>query len=189
MDIVCKQVEGFECFDMDVIRVYDKASRVLYLFDNEEGERITFNLPEGVWNTSNNLYRLKRPLTYVCPELAKPDKNIPIRKLRFETKRNPNKCSIDVRTGSVIIDYEIDEKEYPFKAFILYHECGHFLYKGGPWQQERKCDAFAAYHMLKDGFNFSQITYAQELCLGDSESSENRKNYLYDWLKKVEVYE
>lgn len=189
MNIVCNKVDGFECFDEGLIKVIDRAGNTIYLFDNEDGERITFNLPEGNWLTDNEIYRLKKPLTYISPELPKPDKNIPIRKLHFIVKKNPNKCSIDVRTGRVIIDYSIDEKEYPFKAYILYHECGHFLYKGGPWEQEAKCDIFAAKHMLEDGFNFSQITYAQELCLGNSDSSENRKNYLYNWLKKVQVYE
>lgn len=180
-----EKVQGFECFD-SLIRITDEHGRTLYYFNNPERKRITFNLPSGTWYSENHLTKLKRPLKYISPPLPAPTKRVPLKMPKYSIEPNPHKCSVNVRTGEVIIDPHINAKDIPFLMLILFHEAGHNYYEGGGIG-ENYCDIFAATQMLKRGYNPSQINYAQEFCLG--ERSLNRKDYLFNFLKKVKVYE
>lgn len=184
--ICAKHITGIACRD-EIIKLTNREGRTLYYFENPERKRVTFNIPTGEWQTDNDLTRLRRPLIYVCPKLPKPDKTGDIKPLKYFVEDNPNKCSIDVKTGNVIIDKSIFEKDIPFLCFVLFHENGHFFYKGGTFSGEACCDIFAAKKMMERGYNPSQIYFAQEFCL--SEKSIERKDFLYNWLKKVKCYE
>lgn len=184
MEILNREVTGFECEESH-IEIFDDSGKTFYLYHNPSEKLILFNLPCGIFFTENNVEKRKKPLRYVCPELPKPDKKIIPKEMNFRVTDNPSKASIDVKTGDVIIDYSIDEKERPFKCFVLLHEVGHNYYNGGT--HEHFCDIFAAKMMLeKFGFNPSQVYLAQEFCL--SERSINRKDFLYDYLNRVKRY-
>lgn len=186
MKLNLSEKKGFVCFDK-VIRVNALDGRLLYYFNNAKRKRVAFNLPKGVWLTDNNIKPLKRPLTYLAPKLPRADRHHTKQVMNFEVGHNPNKCSIDTHTGNVIIDYSIIQKDIPFVVFILFHEAGHFLYKGGTVKGELLCDCYAAKQMLRRGYNPSQINFAQEFCL--SEKSHERKDGLYNFLKKVKSKE
>lgn len=176
-----REITGFKCSDAELF-IFDEQGRTFYYFDNVKGGKITFNLPKGNFSTLCEVEKLSRPVKYICPALPKPDKKIIPLEMNFEIVDNPNKVSIDVKTGDVFIDPSIAEMETPFFNFVLFHEVGHNYYNGG--EHEHFCDIFAAKMMLeKYGFNPSQCYLAQEFCL--SENSIDRKNFLYNYLLKV----
>ena len=185
MELILERVTGFESRD-NTIKVCGENGRTLYYFQNPLQKRVTFNLPQGNWNTESELRELKRSLKYVCPKLPPPTKKPIVKSLSYEVGNNPNKCSIDTKTGKVLIDKSIAKKDIPFLTFVLFHENGHFFYTGGG-EGENFCDIWAGKKMLERGYNPSQIYFAQEFCL--SEKSIDRKDYLYNWLKKVKCYE
>lgn len=185
MRLNLNRTTGFFSSDA-VIRVTGNGGKVLYYFKNPERKRITFNLPAGQWQTESELGRLKNPLRYVCPPLPHPNRKTSVKPLYYSVEANPNKCSIDTKTGNVVIDNSLAKKDIPFLTFVLFHENAHFYYRGGG-MNENYCDVWAACQMLKRGYNPSQIYFAQEFCL--SERSVGRKDYLYNFLKQVKCYE
>lgn len=183
MEILNNTVTGYRTQD-EIITVLDEEGKTFYYYENPNRQQIFFNLSCGLFFTDNEMQKLQRPIKYICPNLPKPDKNIIPVEMEFFVTDNPSKASIDVATGNVIIDHSIHEKERPFKCFVLLHEVGHNYYNGGT--HEHLCDIFAAKTMLeKFGFNPSQVYLAQEFCL--SENSVNRKDFLYNYLKKVKA--
>ena len=182
MEITLSKITGFKCSE-PVIVIQD-AKGIFYHMENPTEKEILFNLPSGIFSTENKVEKLPRPLTYICAPLPKPDKNhIPV-EMEFIICDNPNKCSIDIKTGKVFIDYSLAERETPFLNFVLFHEVGHNYYKGGI--HEHYCDFFAAKMMLeKYGFNPSQVYFAQEFCL--SERSIDRKDLLFNYLQKTVI--
>lgn len=181
MQIENKVVTGYKTTDEEIM-IIDSDEREFYYYHNPLQKTVCFNLPIGEYFTENEIIKLRRPIKYICPPLPKPDKDLIPQEMNFFVTDNPHKASIDVSTGDVIIDHSINEKEKPFKCFVLLHEVGHNYYNGGT--HEHFCDIFAAKTMLeKLGFNPSQVYLAQEFCL--SENSINRKDFLYNYLKKV----
>lgn len=69
---------------------------------------------------------------------------------------------------------------YPveMRFFILLHEVGHFYY-----QEEWKCDTFAAHWFIKLGFNPSQAFESLAGVLCDSDTNDERINNIYNLLK------
>lgn len=179
--IVNKIVTGYTCSDSQ-IEIYDNDNIIFYLYENPKNKTVHFNLPCGVYFTDNEIHKRETPVKYICPPIPKPFKNVIPKEMNFFTVDNPSKASIDISTGDVFVDFSIEEKEKPFKAFVFLHELGHNYYYGGI--HERYCDLFAAKTMLeKLGFNRSQVYLAHEFCLSDR--SVNRKDYLYNYLKQV----
>lgn len=165
-----------------LIEILDNRGLPFYFFKNEEGKEIIFNLPSGnYFINGGSVFLNGSPLIYVCPPLPKPEKKIDIvEHLEIEVAENPNKASIDIKTGHVIIDRKFFNNEIPFVHFILFHELGHFYYS-----TEYKCDLFSANKMLKLGFNPSQCFYANSICLSDRQ--EERKKILFNYLKKIKI--
>lgn len=165
-----------------LIEILDNRGLPFYFFRNDDRKEIIFNMPSGIYflNGCDVTYN-GSPLKYICPPLPKPEKKIDIvEHLEIEVAENPNKASIDIKTGHVIIDKSFMNNEIPFVHFILFHELGHFLYS-----TEWKCDVFSACQMLKLGFNPSQCFYANSICL--SERQAERKSILFNYLKKIKV--
>jgi hypothetical protein len=76
----------------------------------------------------------------------------------------------------------------------MFHENGHCFYGGEKDKNSQRyedlefyCDAYACKNMLKRGFNPSQCLYAIELCLSENLTARNRKDRIFEWLKKVKV--
>ena len=171
MRIVCNKIEGFHGTDIEIYH----EGKPFYFF---EGETF-FNLPKGTFDSVGNVDRLERRIVYNIPELHKPEKFVKMKPLKIHIEDNPNKASIDIRTGNVFFDEELNSKLYvPNKVFVLGHELGHNFYKN-----ECKCDLFSAKKMLENGFNPSQCFHSSSVCLG--KRNEERKKELLNFLKRV----
>mgnify|MGYP003346752442 FL=1 len=78
-------------------------------------------------------------------------------------------------------------------VFVLFHENGHFFYGGEKhgtkayFDNEHYCDCYAAKKMLERGFNPSQCLFAVEMCLSEEDSSRDRKDRMFDFLKRVKI--
>ena len=181
MEIFNESIKGFASLDQ-LIQINDVNGRPFYFFPNTSRQRITFNLPSGIYFTDNNIEELEQPLEYILPELPKKEKSGEFpENFDIEIMENPNKCSVDIESGLIIFDTELFKKwEKPKINFVLFHELGHCYYK-----TEWKCDLIAASKMLEMGFNPSQCLYSSYHCL--SEKNIERKNILNDYLKKVKV--
>lgn len=177
MTFEINKITGFRAFGSPV--VIFKEGREFYYLEPEDRE-CTFNLPAGRYWTENILDKLEKPLEYICPPVPKPEKrilkNLPSYEIR--TGDNPNKASVRIGTGDIFLDSEFVQKPEPFLTFVLFHELSHNKYF-----TEWKCDVNAANEMLKRGFNPSQCFYGNYYCLSNRQAE--RKDILFDWLKKV----
>lgn len=175
-------ITGFESTER-VVEIFDGAQRPFYYLENPQGKRVTFNLPVGKYYPACEIEPLEKPLRYVCPELPKKEKNVPmVPRLNIEVAANPNKASYRNADGYMLIDHSIWDKSIPERRFVMGHELGHTYYF-----TEWKCDVFSAFTMLEQGYNPSQCFYANFHCL--SAAQDERKNILYTQLKKVKCYE
>lgn len=146
--------------------------RVVYKHPNEKGRAVVFNLPEGMTvTTSNNLTRVKRT-KYVLPTWEQFFKQFP-RQHKYDTSKgfqivkavNPNKASIYLNEHKCVVDREKAlQMTYASLCFVLFHERGHYYYR-----DEDLADLFAAFAMLKMGFNMYDCLNAQIEVLGASE--------------------
>jgi len=194
-ELVNTEVSGFCSFD-SVISITDQRGRPFYYFRNPNRNRVTFNLPAGIYYTDNRVKRLNKALRYELPELPKPNRWMK-RPEDFELKveDNPNKCSVYLEKGIIIIDPALIELPQPMLTHVLQHELGHYQY-GAKGQASRKdkmfyevcCDKFAAKQMCEHlGYNPSQSFYSTNICL--SEGQAERKQELYNYLKQAKAYE
>lgn len=175
-------ITGFET-TAHTVEIFDGAARPFYFLENKEGKRVTFNLPPGKYLPACEIKPLEKPLRYVCPELPKKEKSVPVvPELDITVGSNPNKASYKNATGEMFIDYSIWNKAIPERRFVMGHELAHTYYF-----TEWKCDVFSAAKMLERGYNPSQCFYANHHCLSDAQ--EARKKILYDFLRKVKCYE
>jgi len=147
--------------------VKDKDKRTIYLAPAGK----VFNLPiVGKVYIKGKYKRLpSKIITAVKLKYYKPEKNVDFKGIqRIVFSKNPNKCSIDVSSGTLIFDTDFFKKLNVAQLyFILSHEIGHYFY-----YTEKKCDAFASAVMLLLGFNPSQVIAASHSTLID----EFRKN-------------
>lgn len=185
MEIVnISEVKGFES-NAPIIKVLDGSGQIFYYMENPEQKRITFNLPPGEYFFTVDFDFLKRPLRYVCPDLPKPEKKIPVKKLSENDITfgvNKHKASFDNENGKMFLDNSFKEKTIPQRRFVMGHEVGHNYY-----YTESFCDIYSAKTMLDSGYNPSQCYYANTFCLSDSNGK--RKEALYQFLKLVRCYE
>jgi hypothetical protein len=179
-----EQKTGFSSSDSS-LRIFDEQGRPFY-FKLRKAKTIEFNLPKGIYQTKNNIQLRSAPVVFRIPALPRPDYHLATpERFKIEWGNNPHKCSVYLKEGKVVFDYSF--KEYPkfVVKFILYHECGHYLYKGAihgdteenKARKEIRCDLFARKCMLEVGYNPSQVYHASKLSL----SARNpRSNMLYN---------
>ena len=168
------------CVSSAPVLVSDENGLPFYYMESFKGEP-TFNLPEGVYWSENDLIEIK-PLIYITPPVPKPEKRIKneLPEYNITVQDNPNKASVNITTGDIFLDPKFASKQKPLLTYILFHELSHNLY-----YSEIKCDIYAASEMLKRGFNPSQCFYSSYFCL--SSKNTDRKEDLFNWLKKVKV--
>ena len=155
-------------FSKDRVNVW-KNGRPFYQY--EKNGRINFNLPPGNYFTYTNLWELDKPVEYEFKRTRKREKH------HFDApnqvivvfRHNPNKASIFLNEGIVILDLRFKEMPEEVLTYILYHEIGHYFYS-----TEHFCDEYAQERMLREGYNKSQILKASALSLGP-ENDRNRK--------------
>jgi hypothetical protein len=136
-----------------------------------------FNLPEGCYYIDSGLIgQLASPVRVhlmAMPTAERWMKNPENFSISFDV--NPNKCTIDWETESIVFDNDFKTHPLPDIYFILYHEFGHALYV-----TEKYADMYSANRMLQKGFNMSQIGTSQLTAL--SHAQYERKNNLIDRL-------
>jgi hypothetical protein len=143
----------------------------------------TFNLPKGIYEViDGRIQELPCPITYIVPKLAPPTRKARTpEKLEIIVEPNPHKCTFDLNKGLVKIDPEFVSKGKAFLSFIFGHEIGHLNYLGSRHDEngELKCDKFSAKMLIDEGYNPSQLFFAQNLCLTHSpERKEKFENFL-----------
>lgn len=167
---------GFHC--LTPCKVYDE--RGVIFWQSEKPRR--FNLPKGQYNVVGQIEPLKAPVNYKLPKLPKRDRyhKLPEKGVTITYCDNPNKASIVLPFGDIYIDKAFLKLPRPVLAKIILHEIGHFYY-----EDEIKCDRYAAVKMLQLGYNPSQIALADFTALGGSHYSQKRKNCTHDLMKKI----
>jgi hypothetical protein len=181
-----RNINGFKAYTRE-IRVYDSKGKPFYFFDCKDKvlKPHTFNLPAGVYYTATPLEKLAAPVKYELPDLAKPNRYIQ-KKPRIIVRygNNPHTCSIDVEKGLIFADNKLKDLPAYMLKFIFLHEMAHHYYGGFDFATQKKeytqaeinCDTYAAFQMLKSGYNPSQAYLTVKNMLGEWES--RRKNSL-----------
>jgi hypothetical protein len=159
------------------IYILDEQGNFFYAHPNKEG-KINFNLPRGVYYTSNVL--IKKPFVpYV--KWQRPDFKYNPAEFRIVVKPNVNKASINYLTKDITIDEKIAKIKFkPLKVFLLAHELKHLDVGGSKFDSkgkmtfdaEHECDKYAENYMLSHGYNPTQIELSKKLCLSNPNRHE-----------------
>jgi hypothetical protein len=136
----------------------------------KDGE-ILFNLPPGDYASEWKIETLSRPVKVKFPTRRKRERfNLtPPAKVTVRYGDNPNKATITLEKGQILIDNSFLDAPDLVKKFIMYHEIGHYFYK-----TEEFCDEYAQERLIEDGYNLSQVHNATAKSL----NPENPRNHL-----------
>ena len=147
----------------------DKDGRIFYGMQ-KPGEDILFNLPPGNYSTEWKIEPLSRPVKVDFPTRRKRERfNLtPPKRVNVRYGDNPNKATIKLESGQILIDNSFKNAPELVKKFIMYHEIGHYFYK-----TEEYCDEYAQERLLDDGYNLSQVHNATAKSL----NPENPRNH------------
>lgn len=156
-----------------------------YFFENVNKDIVYFNLPSSNvlcndFYTENNIKCLDNHyLEFDNIQLPKKEKNFVVKNnYTFTLGKNPNKASIKIFEGEILMDESFKYEPIPFATFVAFHELGHNYY-----YTEKYCDMFATNEMLKRGYNPSQCYYSNYYCLSDAQ--KERKKFQFDYLEKI----
>ena len=178
--IINKNINGFKAYTREV-RIYDSAGKPFYFFDVKDKllRPHTFNLPRGQYFSNTPLEKLPAPVQYNLPSLAKPNRYLrkPDR-VRIIYGTNPHTCSIDLDRGIIYADKKLKDLPAYMQKFIFLHEIAHHYYGGYDFATQKKeytqaevnCDTYAAFQMLRSGYNPSQAYLTVKNMLGDWKS-------------------
>ena len=178
---------GFACYQKNLLILDSKG--IPFYFRENENRNQKFNLPNGKYETKNQLVQLRKPLYYTKPKLKARYvfKQYP-KKFKIIFGKNPNKCTVNLRTNTILFDNEFKDSPRFVLDFIKFHELGHYRYSGKGQQSEKDCDDFAAWCMIEGGYNPSQIRVAITHSLSDGhlggERKKQNKNYLQSFKTK-----
>lgn len=182
--------KSYVCADQN-INVFSNSGRIIYTHPNRRKRSIIFNLPNGIFNTKNNILCVKKKKNFVpsfqmLSSQYEPQWNWRLPKIgqltnNFVLGVNPNKASIYPQLHKIIVDQKLFEKlPRPCVKFILFHELGHYFYK-----DEELCDLFAVVCMLQNGFNYYDCILTQTRYLNRSAETVKRTLFVY---KKLIYY-
>lgn len=160
--------EAWEGFARGRVHVF-RDGRPFYVFDNARG--FTFTLPAGTYSLHGDAVLLRKMKPRKGATVGAPRLPLPPR-VSLVWCDNPHKCSIDLRTGRIFADRSLAELPQFALVYILFHEIGHYFY-----QDEERCDEFAAREMHRRGYNPSQIHLAAQFTLSHHSEHRKRKNY------------
>ena len=135
----------------------------------KDGE-ILFNLPPGQYTSEWEIQPLARPVKVKFPTRRKRERfNLtPPQKVTVKFGDNPNKATIKLEAGEILIDTSFQHAAELVQKFIMYHEIGHYFYK-----TEEYCDEYAQERLIEDGYNLSQVYNATTKSL----NPENPRNH------------
>jgi hypothetical protein len=172
-----KPIEAENYFSVDKKIGFKAASKVCIYKDGrifygmqKPGEDILFNLPPGNYSTEWKIEPLSRPVKVDFPTRRKRERfNLtPPKRVNVRYGDNPNKATIKLESGQILIDNSFKNAPELVKKFIMYHEIGHYFYK-----TEEYCDEYAQERLLDDGYNLSQVHNATAKSL----NPENPRNH------------
>lgn len=132
-------------------------------YEYKKAGKIKFNLPPGKYFVHGEIERQNTPFAYSFKKNREREKehlSAP-KTVKVVFRDNPNKASIFLDEGIVILDNKFKEADECLLKYILYHEIGHYFYKS-----EHFCDEYAQERMLNEGYNKSQILKASAESLG-----------------------
>jgi len=145
----------------------------MFYFNDTTDKHTTFNLPKGKYYTSNTI-KETQPRKYALPNLPPRERKMKMpNHVDIKYGDNPNKASIWLEQRIILLDNAIKRLSKPQIIQIIYHEFGHYYYT-----TEKYCDLFAARRMLVEGYNPKQIFFSIAGALNDTESSQERKEYI-----------
>jgi hypothetical protein len=174
VEVVLKRPTGFS-YSGEVL-IYRKGQNSPFY---EHVVKNYFQLPKGTYNFKEpkgipQKIRLKKYKV----KLPKRERNYKVKLPTISKGMNPDKASIYKGLNWVLFDKDFYNKTtFCERAFIYCHEIGHYRYK-----TEWKCDVFAAWCLLKLGFNPSQIAQASVNTLT---RNYERKRKLLNYLKNA----
>jgi hypothetical protein len=178
-DLILEKKTGFSSLLPFVI--YETNGTIFYSSDFTSkianGERLSFNLPAGIYKYDGSFTKLDSPVSTRPIMLPPKERNIAYKRYNIVFGDNPNKCSIFYDTGEILFDNSFRDKPLYIKYGIYFHELGHHWYK-----TEAKADLFSAYKMLIVGFNPSQIGLVPLTTLSDRPESDDRKGSMAEIL-------
>jgi hypothetical protein len=175
-----KRKTGFVTNDRTV-KILDRDGLPFYYMENV-GPNFKFNLPPGEFFTDNKLTELMVPVTYTMPPLKRRyNFMLAPKRFRYIYANNPNKCSVDLLRGLVIFDKSFEGFPRFVKAYIKYHELGHYRYSGKGQVSEKDCDDFSFNCMIKAGYNPAQVVTASEYTLENNLTGLDRKNNTFNY--------
>ena len=188
-------INGFKTYTREV-RIYDQAGKPFYFFDckNKILEPHTFNLPAGLYYSTAPVEKLAAPVKYKLPDLARPNRYIKKQpRIQIKYGNNPHTCSIDVAKGVIFADNKLKELPRYMQKFIFLHEIAHHYYGGYDFktqlkdytQAEINCDTFAAFQMLRSGYNPSQAHLTVKNMLSDWKSRAAKSLKINKAAKKI----
>jgi hypothetical protein len=188
-------INGFKAYTRQV-RIYDKSGKPFYFFDVKTKllEPHTFNLPAGIYYSETPLDRLAAPIKYELPNLAKPNRYIQKKpRIKIMYGNNPHTCSIDVSKGVIFADNKLKELPAYMQKFIFLHEIAHHYYGGYDFKTQKKeytqaeinCDTYAAFQMLRSGYNPSQAHLTVKNMLSDWKSRADSSLKINKKAKKI----
>lgn len=137
----------------------DAAGDPFYLM----GGAGTFTLPAGAYRVAEGAVEHLGPMKVRSFVPGKARFPLPAR-MSVDVGPNPNKASIHLRSGHVLIDPSVAALPDFVRTFVLAHEIGHYFH-----ETEEGADGFAAHWMFCEGFNPSQIDAAARLSLRNCE--------------------
>ena len=189
MTLTLNKITGFLCADSEV-KIFDTEGRPFYIYPKPDSKPYChFNLPAGEYITKNNL-TVTGVRKYKVPSWPKAEWNLtPPKTLIYVKTGNPNKASIILEKGLVILGtyfdvdgvrYNTDELPKPFIKQVLCHEVAHYLYGQNGEDSERKCDKAAQIWMLTNGYNPSQVGNAFKYCLNAGERADIAHKFAKD---------
>jgi hypothetical protein len=154
----------------------------LPFYECEKGRE--FNLPKGRFLVSGEVKEL--PFSYKKIDFPDFDNVKPLKALNIVFVDNyPNKCSVWLDTGKVVADTNFKYLPSFVFMYIMFHEVGHFYFRGNGDLSEIQCDTFARKKMIECGYNPSQIDLAIQVTLSNnSDLSRERKKISFNQLKK-----
>lgn len=187
MKFKVKNKTGFVTNERDLL-ILDK-SKIPFYYRNGLTGNYRFNLPVGTYYTKSKITKLQKPCYYTTPGLKPAYYFKPFPK-RFHIiyMTNPNKCSVDLNRAVIIFDKSFKKSPRFIKDFIKFHELGHYRYTGKGQTSEKDCDNFAAYCMIRIGYNPSQISVANKYTLGNDHYAIDRKINNNNYLQAFKQY-
>ena len=141
------------------VQVDSEDGTPFYVFDDPAG--FTFTLPAGTYRMDGGslIGKMERRKGHSIAQGVRSE--LP-KRVRIIFAPNPHKACISLRDGVIIVDPSLRALPKFCLVFILFHEIGHYFY-----QDEERCDLFAAEEMHRRGFNASQIDQATTMTMGN----------------------